>query len=377
MDYKKKHITLKHLMIKGNAMIGLQFYPDKVIQALLKSLPSIKWSKELQMAYIPNQKDNLQNVYEIFKGVAWINGKQFYGNSKGKEIGTVDMNSLRKSYDNKMTNVKSIPTSFIDTLERKHYAFNTAKVYTSHFSMFINHFATIPINELTDLNVNEYLNFLIQKGASKSYLNSSVNAIKFYFEVVLGMPNSFYNVDRPRKDHKLPKVISKEEVLRMIETTTNLKHKCLIALLYSTGMRRSELMNLKLTDVDSKRMLVVVRGAKGNKDRNTLLGENILYMLRAYFKEYRPKEYLFEGQKGGQYSEKSIANVVKKAGRLAKTRIEVTPHMLRHCFATHHLEAGTDLRQIQTLLGHGSIKTTEIYTHVATKHLNAIKNLLD
>ena len=364
-------------MIEGKAKIGLQFYADKVIQAMVKELPEVRWSEEFQLVYFPNRKDLLEKLYYIFRGVAWINGKQFYGHSKGKEPVVIDMKMFREKNKQHGTGKVKVPKVYIDTLERKHYALNTARAYISHFSKFINHYAKIEIDNLTDLEINKYLLELTQKGVSKSYINISVNAIKFYFEVVMGMPNRFYGIERPRKDQPLPKVISKEEVLKMIRVTQNLKHKCMIKLLYSTGMRNSEVLSLKLKDIDSKRMIITIKGAKGNKDRNTLLGAKLLSSLREYFLIYRPKEYLFEGQTGGKYSARSLTKVVVNASKIAKTRIKVTPHILRHCFATHHLENGADLRQIQTLMGHGSIKTTEIYTHVATKHLTTIKNLLD
>jgi integrase/recombinase XerD len=363
-------------MINGKRKIGLQFYPDKVINALVKQIPEVRWSPTFSMVILPNNKDNLQLVYNTFKGVAWINGSSFYGKSKGKEPEIIDMKFLRNKNE-QLPAKKQIPANYIDTLERKHYAINTAKLYLSHFAKFISHFPKIPLYELTDLEVNEYLLHLTKNDASKSYINSSVNAIKFYFEVVLGMPNRFYNVDRPRKDHKLPIVISHEEVLEMIKVTKNIKHRCMIELLYSSGMRNSEIINLRIKDIDSKRMLINIKDAKGNKDRNTQLGNKMLESLRAYFLIYRPKVYLFEGQAGGKYSPRSLGKVVVSLSSKAKIRVKVTPHVLRHCFATHLLENGADLRQIQSLMGHESIKTTEIYLHVATKHLSTIKNLLD
>ena len=163
----------------------------------------------------------------------------------------------------------------------------------------------------------------------------------------------------------------------MISKTRNLKHKCIISLLYSAGLRRSELLNLKIEDIDSKRMLILVRQAKGNKDRVTLLANSILEDLRAYYMEWKPKVYLFEGVHGGKYSPQSILKLVKRASEKAGIPKNVTPHMLRHSFATHLLENGTDLRYIQSLLGHNSSRTTEIYTHIATNHFNTIKNPLD
>ena len=172
-------------------------------------------------------------------------------------------------------------------------------------------------------------------------------------------------------------MISKEDVLNLVEQTNNIKHRCIVELLYGSGLRRNELINLKIEDIDSKRMLVRVKQAKGNKDRITLLSQNALRDLRCYYKTWKPKEYLFEGQKGGKYSGQSVVKVVKAAASKAGIRIPVTPHMLRHSFATHLLEAGVDLRQIQVLLGHQSSKTTEIYTHVATNTFKTIKNPLD
>ena len=191
------------------------------------------------------------------------------------------------------------------------------------------------------------------------------------------MPHRFYNIDRPIKDQSLPQVISKDEVLNMIAQTKNIKHKCVIELLYSAGLRRSELLNLKINDIDSKRMIIRIARAKGNKDRQSLLSKTVLKDLRKYFREYKPKKYLFEGQGNQKYSATSVLKIVKNAGKRAKINSSVTPHMLRHSFATHLLEEGTDIRIIQTLLGHSSIKTTEIYAHVATNQIKVIKNLLD
>jgi integrase/recombinase XerD len=191
------------------------------------------------------------------------------------------------------------------------------------------------------------------------------------------MPNRFYEVERPIKKETLPKVISKESVLAMIDTSHNIKHKCIISLLYSAGLRRSELIDLKIEDIDSQRMTIMVKQGKGKKDRLTLLSQRLLLDLRQYFLEYRPKTYLFESPNGGQYSGTSVGKIIDYAAKSAKIKQKVTPHMLRHSFATHLLETGTDLRYIQALLGHSSSTTTEIYTHVATNNLSKIKNPLD
>jgi len=190
------------------------------------------------------------------------------------------------------------------------------------------------------------------------------------------MPNRFYDIERPIQKKQLPKVLSKSEILGLIANTNNLKHRCIVSLLYSAGLRRSELLNLKLEDIDSKRMLISVKAAKGNKDRMTVLSPIILEDLRAYYKEYRPKNFLFEGPGQKAYTASSVLKLISMAAKRAGIYKRVTPHMLRHSFATHLLEDGTDLRHIQLLLGHSSTKTTEIYTHVAESSFKGIKDLL-
>ena len=269
------------------------------------------------------------------------------------------------------------PEEYLLKLELKRYAKNTVRIYVLFFEHFINYHHDKDLNALNETHIRAYLQRLIRHDKSNSYLNQVINSIKFYYEVVLGMPNRFYEIERPRKEHKLPRVISKEEVLSLIAHTNNLKHKCIVELIYGSGLRRSELLNLKIEDIDSKRMLVRIKQAKGNKDRLTLLSHNALLDLRNYYKSWKPKEYLFEGQRGGQYSGQAVVSIVKNASLKARITVSVTPHMLRHSFATHLLEAGVDLRQIQVLLGHQSTKTTEIYTHVATNTFKTIKNPLD
>ncbi|WP_247672605.1 site-specific tyrosine recombinase/integron integrase [Aquimarina sp. MMG016] len=375
MQSLTKHITLKHLLINNQRMIGLQFHPDKVIQALIKELPAPRWSKEFAMVYINNTKENLDQIFEKFRGVAWINGNSFFKEKILRDNEPVDINWYRKRA--KTTTYKYVPEEYLLKLELKRYALNTCKIYISLFEKFINHYPDKDIMELSEQEVRSYLQLLIHQNKSNSYINQSINSIKFYYEVVLGMPNRFYSIERPRKQQKLPQVLSKEEILAMIANTNNIKHRCIVSLLYSAGLRRSELLDLKIEDIDSKRMLIHIKNAKNNKDRFSLLSETVLKDLRVYYKEWKPKEYLFEGVKGSQYSGSSIKEIVVKAAEKSKINRRITPHMLRHSFATHLLENGTDLRYIQTLLGHSSTKTTEIYTQVAISNFKSIKNPLD
>lgn len=375
MRHLNLHITLLHLLIKGEKMIGIKFQPNSLIQNLIKSLPNPKWSSENNAVYIKNNKENLTQIFKTFRGIAWVDTRLFITNKPIKDNPKLNIDSFRNRKI--VDGYKYCPEEFLIKLELKRYSYNTAKTYISLFEKFINRFYNIPVNHLTEIEIRRYLKELHDLELSNSYLNQMVNSIKFYFEIVMNMPNRMYTIERPRKEAKLPKVLSVEDVKLLIENTNNIKHRCVISLLYSAGLRRSELLNLKINDIDSKRMLIFVGSAKGNKDRYTLLSESTLTDLRTYFKQWQPKMFLFEGIKGGKYSPTSVVNIVNKAVIKAKIKKKITPHMLRHSFATHLLENNTDLRYIQTLLGHSSSKTTEVYTQVAVKNLQNIKSPLD
>lgn len=371
----RKTVTLKHLLIDQKKCIGIQFNSDKVLHTLIEALPNISWSTEFAMYYLPNLKSNIDLIFKTFHGVAWVNGNYFF-----QEKVVNDNNPVIKldRYRNRTLEegYKACPESYLLKLELKRYSANTVKNYISSFESFINHFKEKELNEINETDIRQYLQSLIKEGFSNSHVNLVINSIKFYYETVLGMPNRFYSIERPRKKKSLPKVLSQNEVLRMIDCAGNIKHRCIVGLLYSSGLRRSELLELRTTDIDSKRMVINVRGAKGNKDRITVLSPSLLSDLRTYYIGYRPEKYLFESPKGGKYSASSVLKIVKRAAIRANVKQTVTPHMLRHSFATHLLEEGTDLRHIQLLLGHNSTKTTEIYTHVANKTFGKIKDLL-
>ena len=205
-----------------------------------------------------------------------------------------------------------------------------------------------------------------------------MNAIKLYFRIVKETAIDIDKIHRPKREKTLPNVLSKEEVKAILSAHTNLKHKVMLSMIYSCGLRRSELLNLKPNDIDSKRNVVIIRQSKGKKDRITPLSPKILEMLRNYYIEFKPKTWLFEGQSNGkQYSEQSLQSILKQALQKTKITKPVTLHWLRHSYATHLLESGTDLRYIQELLGHNSSKTTEIYTYVSTKSIQQIKSPFD
>ncbi len=274
--------------------------------------------------------------------------------------------------------VNEILTGYKNRLIQKRYSSNTQNIYCKYFRDFSDYFNNEKLEEITIEKINTYIIELIQtKNISISQQNQRINAIKFYYEKILSRDKQYYALHRPKKEHKLPKVLSKNEVKKILNSCNNIKHRSILMLTYSAGLRRSELIDIKIADIDSERMVINIIGAKGKKDRISLLSENMLQLLRIYYKEFKPKKYLFEGAKGGKYSPTSVANILKNASLKAGVNKTVTPHMLRHSFATHLLEQGTDLRYIQELLGHNRSKTTEIYTHVSKKAIDKIRNPID
>jgi integrase/recombinase XerD len=259
------------------------------------------------------------------------------------------------------------------------YSHNTQKVYLHYLSKFCSHFKETTIDSVTSNEIESYfLNLILNKNLSYSAQSQYINAIKFYYEKVLGKPTTVYKLPRPKKPKMLPKVMSKNEVYRLLSVISNIKHKAILHIIYSGGLRLGESLNLKIENIDSDRMLIHIKGGKGKKDRTTILGKECLSILRIYYKYYKPQIWLFESIKEGkQYSAKSVQNIVKSNLKKAGINKPYTVHSLRHSFATHLLEQGIDLRYIQELLGHSSSKTTEIYTHVTTRNLQNIASPAD
>ena len=271
-------------------------------------------------------------------------------------------------------------TEYTNKLIIKGYSTNTINVYTNMFQKFCNYLKRLKIEppDASETDIKKYLEHLvIDYSISHTLQNQTINAIKFYYEKVLYQDRKTYYLERPIKKFELPKMLKKEEIRALFDATTNIKHRCLLEIGYSSGLRIGEVLNLKLSDIDSERMVVRVNQAKGNKDRFTVLSGSLLKNLRIYYKEYQPKRFLFEGWHNEPYSSSSTQKILKRAAKKAKIEKRVTYHMLRHSFATHLLEAGTDLRVIQELLGHNSSKITEIYTFVSDKMLRNVVSPLD
>lgn len=264
-------------------------------------------------------------------------------------------------------------------LQSKRYSESTIKTYSEALKSFLIFFREKPLATIINDDVIVYNNdYILKNNLSASYQNQVVNAIKLFFKTVENRNVIIDEIHRPKRSKTLPNVLSKEEVKVILEAHSNLKHKMMLSLIYSCGLRCGELLDLQPIHIDSKRNIVLLKNAKGKKDRIVPLSPKILAMLREYFKIYKPKTWLFEGQTEGRpYDARSLQLILKQA--LQKTRIKkpVTLHWLRHSYATHLLESGTDLRYIQELLGHNSSKTTEIYTHVSTKSIQQIKSPFD
>ncbi|EMX5731789.1 tyrosine-type recombinase/integrase, partial [Escherichia coli] len=222
---------------------------------------------------------------------------------------------------------------------------------------------------------NEYI---LRRKLSSTYQNQFVNALKLFYRITDRKEIDIKLIHRPKTSRKLPRVLSKEEVKLILEAHGNLKHRTMLSMIYACGLRRSELLNITFQDINRERLTLHVYQSKGNKDRIVPLSPKILEMMEDYYRAYKPKVWLFEGQKPGtQYSPKSLQNVLKQALKKANIKKPVSLHWLRHSYATHLLESGTDLRYIQELLGHNSSRTTEIYTHVSRRKIESIKSPFD
>ena len=323
--------------------------------------------------YMPKRDFDLHYFYETLRNYAYIDYdalKTAVSQPPEKEADTAVRYPHRASIE--------LPAGYLEKLEQKRYSASTIKTYVAYFKDFIHYFRETDIDKLTKNEINAYIHQLIKKQKiSPSQQNQRINAIKFYYERVLDLPKLYFDIDRPRKSFELPKVLSEQEVLQLLEATRNLKHKTLLATIYSAGLRRSEIVNLRKEDVDFDKSIIFIRGAKGKKDRITLLSDANARLLKVYLEQYRPKYWMFEGPERKKYSTSSISRGLNKAVAMAGLNKRVTPHMLRHSFATHLLEQGVDMRYIQNLLGHESTKTTEIYTHVSKKSLHKILSPLD
>lgn len=277
-------------------------------------------------------------------------------------------------------NIQDYLQSFTERLQIQRYSPSSIKNYNSNLFQFLTiAFHKYPSAEEIEIAaIEKYIFWKIKKdNISASHQRIILASIAKFYELVIEKRINLKHLYPQRKEHKLPNYLTFDEVKKLIEVTHNLKHKSIIMLLYSGGLRLSEVINLKITDIDSNSMTITIRQAKGKKDRQVMLSEHFLIYLRQYYIQYKPSYYLFEGQNSLQYSGRSIQQIVKESATKSGINKIVSPHVLRHSFATHLLEAGTDIRYIQELLGHNHLKTTQIYTHISDVAKNKIKSPLD
>lgn len=383
----KNSITIKLVpaYLQNKLIVKVLFTFHIKIIDIIRTLPGRRWNPESNYWYIPRESFSLPEFIDKLNMHAYIDYSALEEYDNGTYIPerekhppcTRDVH-LHNFEESKEKIKIDLPSEYLEKLIRKRYSQNTIKTYVTYMRSFMEEFYNRDIDSLTTGDINDYILKLIRtKGISPSQQNQRINAIKFYYEKVAGLEKQLYYVERPKKSRELPKVISEIEVLAILKAIKNLKHKSIIATIYSAGLRRSELINLRKQDIFFSRKLIFIRGAKGKKDRTSVLAESLSTVLKSYLGEFKPNYWLFEGVNRNQYSASSIAKILQRGAYNAGIDKKITPHMLRHSFATHMLEQGVDIRYIQTILGHGSSKTTEIYTHVSNRSLSKIKSPLD
>lgn len=265
---------------------------------------------------------------------------------------------------------------YSEDLKLKNYADNTIKNYCSQVELFLKHFETVATKP-SEISEKQIKTWLLQANTINSRKHR-ISSVKLFYQLTGKQPLKFKYIEYPRSEKKLPIVLSQQEIQAMFTACENLKHKVILSLLYACGLRVSELLNLKWQHIDRSRMIINIIAAKGKKDRQVMLPESLITLLEKYFHEYKPKEYLLNGQFSLQYSETSVNKVVKQLAKKAGINNKrVYTHLMRHCSFTHMVEAGTDINLIQKLAGHSNVKTTAIYTHISHNLISKIKSPID
>jgi site-specific recombinase XerD len=340
-------------------------------------------NKNVILVHFPYNPLLQKELKEKFPAAKWSASKKCWHlpdiNSVRNEIGMTTKTEVGKTVISQIHQVNRAALKRMhELLLLKSYSPNTIRTYCTEFSQLLYLLKDTPVDTLTPERLRSYFLYCAKQKFSENIIHSRINAVKFYFEQVLHREKIFFEeIPRPQKKSSLPKVLSKNDIAKIFSQVDNLKHLLMLKLCYGMGLRVSEIVNLKITNIDSQRMLVHIENAKGKKDRYVTLPSSILDDLRNYYRTYRPKTYLFEGQYGGQYAIRSAQAVFKNAMQKAKISKSIGIHGLRHSYATHLLECGTDMYFIQKLLGHGNIKTTEIYAKVSNRQLGNVKSPLD
>jgi site-specific recombinase XerD len=408
-----KEVILKPLHHRGQECIGIWFEINSKIQGALRKTGVIKFSKTNKCWYTPLSKENYRKLFFALEGLAKIEQSalhRYLEEKKRKKPGAeipivMGITAVRKQLpvaEKKTAIVKSdwknkqvgvyqsskiqpvnahVLPALQQRLKLKAYSASTIKTYLNEMSQLLQIINTIPADELTPEHLRRYLVYCYEKlKLTENTLHSRINALKFYYEQVLKRERFFWEIPRPKKQNLLPQIFNQDEIASIINSVTNKKHKTMLMLSYSAGLRVSEVVVLKTYNIDSKRMTIFINQAKGKKDRIVTLSPVLLVMLRDYALKYKPdkKGYLFEGSsKGAPYSTRSLQEVLQGAKMKAGIMKPGSIHSLRHSFATHLIERGTDVTMIQKLLGHNDLKTTLRYLHTSNKDLLKIISPLD
>lgn len=366
-------VTLSRALHRNENQILIAFKHDWVLIDVVKHLPQAKWSATLKSWYLKNNSENLKQLFAVFKGHAFIDGTALFEKKTVKPDHFPDKRQRELTTEN-----RTLLNQFFSYLKGKRYSKSTVETYTFFVADFI---AFNNSRDLQTLNTRDVELFIegvfIKRQYSISSQRQFISAIKQFilFYPKTGISN--LALTRPKKSIILPTVLSQEEMIRIIQCSKNLKHRAILAMIYSAGLRIGELLNLKLDAIQIQRKQVLVKQAKGRKDRYVTLADSFMPLLHNYLVTYSPQVYFVEGEKGKPYSASSIRKFLLRSCKLAKVNRVVTPHTLRHSYATHLLESGVGLRHIQELLGHSKPETTMIYTHVARKDLLDIRSPLD
>jgi site-specific recombinase XerD len=340
---------------------------DKAFPEMMKKVRGSRWTPNEKCWHIPYHKEAYVNLKKIF-GEGQIEVLKKRPSPKKK---------LKKEVSNKNFKYEEELLKLEKNLKLQRYSYSTVKTYKVFFSLLL---AYYPDRHPESLEKEDIMRFLLhmveERNWSASTQNQAVNAIKFYYEKVLGRKRTFYEL-RPKKSKPLPGVFSEKEVSSLLKVVENLKHRTILMLIYSASLRIGESVKLRKADINVERKSVFIKAGKGKKDRYSVLSDKMIKLLNEYLEVYKPDYWLFEGQDGGAYSKRSVQQIFRRAVDKAGVNPYSTVHTLRHSFATHLLERGMDLRYIQTLLGHASSETTEIYTHVSKKAREKLCSPLD
>ena len=378
-------IVLEPFFHRGEECVALRFIHSVLLTAIIKKINRTRWSRTHNCWYMPCTREHCEKMLQAIEGVALADTGLLKIYLQQRKVVLPPTPKRMPAQTAKMIIAYPLNTdnlmalaAFRNMLTLKGYSPNTIRNYCNEFHQLLRLLGTRWVNDLSKDQVMSYLLWLLEKqGCSETKVHTAVNALKFYFEKVAGREKEFYDLPRPKKPFKLPAILAEDEVVQVIKHITNLKHRAMIMAGYSAGLRVSEIIALKPGNIDSKRMMIHIQGAKGKKDRMVPLAKKLLEILRLYYQAYKPQTYLFEGRPGEPYSVRSVQEILKVAKLKAQVTKKGSVHMLRHSYATHLMEAGTDIRIIQELLGHNSIKTTMRYTHVSKKDIGRIESPLD